>query len=784
MYLMQKWLRYAHILTAGLCAVFWIGCGGGETGSPCEQDADCLAPLVCTSGQCREKSTEKVSGSEKSASDGGPDTLKDITPEQRTDARKPVKVTKLEGDGSSKKVVFHGPYNKPDDAKEAQRRFQKTWVLHGENLDRLTGIKLELIKDSTTVFEKNDGLDFEEGGSSTMRTIRLPKTLVAGLFALIGLIGTQQVTLAQVYVLQGEPGKDGTDGTTGASGKNGSNGTSCSVDGITKDKDGNTVVSFKCGSQNSKVTISRGVKGDIGPKGTTGPQGPKGDPGKGVKIDHIGTFAGIKNVSTPKVGETYLVNDSGNSKHRHMYVYNGSSFIDAGPLAGVPGPRGPQGLPGPKGNAGPKGDVGSKGDTGPRGPQGLKGDTGSKGTIGPQGPRGDKGAAGAQGPQGPKGDTGARGLTGPQGLQGPKGNTGVAGAKGDPGPQGPKGDKGLKGDIGPQGPKGDKGATGAQGPQGLKGAIGPKGDKGATGPQGLRGVTGLQGPKGDTGLRGLQGIQGAVGATGPQGLRGVTGAQGVKGDPGPGFNTATLTFVNGLMSLMTVNTGTKLIQVKNANLQIINGLNKTDSTNGVGNLIIGYNETRTGAARTGSHNLVVGPRHAFTKYGGIVAGNQNNITGNYSSVLSGINNTASGIGSAILSGNANKATGNYAGILSGSSNTASGLYSGIVAGALNTASGTYSSCVSGSRNTASSGEGVIVGGRRNEAKTGVATVVLGGFTNAATGNDSTICGGQQNIASGMTSSISGGANGRATAQASTVSGGNGYAATTVTAHGP
>src|SRR5207249_345749 len=55
------------------------------------------------------------------------------------------------------------------------------------------------------------------------------------------------------------------------------------------------------------------------------------------------------------------------------------------------------------------------------------------------------------------------------------------------------------------------------------------------------------------------------------------------------------------------------IVITGANLHIVNGRNDTDTVNGLGNLIVGYNELRTftGATntRTGSHNIVVGKEH-------------------------------------------------------------------------------------------------------------------------------------------------------------------------------
>jgi trimeric autotransporter adhesin len=98
--------------------------------------------------------------------------------------------------------------------------------------------------------------------------------------------------------------------------------------------------------------------------------------------------------------------------------------------------------------------------------------------------------------------------------------------------------------------------------------------------------------------------------------------------------------------------------ITGANLHILNGLGNTDSTNGLGNLVIGYNETRgDGDDRTGSHNLVVGQQQNFSSFGGFVAGFDNNILGPYASVTGGTGNTASGRGSWIGGGQDHTASG-------------------------------------------------------------------------------------------------------------------------------
>jgi hypothetical protein len=111
------------------------------------------------------------------------------------------------------------------------------------------------------------------------------------------------------------------------------------------------------------------------------------------------------------------------------------------------------------------------------------------------------------------------------------------------------------------------------------------------------------------------------------------------------------------------------------NVRIVSGSGSTDgAVNGLGNLIVGYNEDVSGNARTGSHNLVVGADQGYTSFGGLVAGygNQipgiycsvsggqgNTVSGDYSSVSGGIFNTASGYGSAVSGGHGRWARSTY-----------------------------------------------------------------------------------------------------------------------------
>ena len=138
------------------------------------------------------------------------------------------------------------------------------------------------------------------------------------------------------------------------------------------------------------------------------------------------------------------------------------------------------------------------------------------------------------------------------------------------------------------------------------------------------------------------------------------------------------------------------IQIHDANLQIVNGSGATDGlVDGLGNLIVGYNELRTsGNFRSGSHNLVVGKEHNFSSFGGLVAGKGSTVSGAHASVSGGRDNTASG---------------DYASVSGGYSNTASGYQSSVSGGSGNTASG-FGSSVSGGTNRSALGDDDWVAG--------------------------------------------------------------------------
>lgn len=138
------------------------------------------------------------------------------------------------------------------------------------------------------------------------------------------------------------------------------------------------------------------------------------------------------------------------------------------------------------------------------------------------------------------------------------------------------------------------------------------------------------------------------------------------------------------------------------NVHVRNGVGATDSFNGFGNFIVGYNEDGfVTKDRTGSHNLVVGERHTYSSYGGLVVGLENSVTGINATVSGGRNNEASGDQSSVSGGNVNTASGGRSSVSGGSRNTASGDFSSVSGGLINEASGIQSSILGGNSQSTS-----------------------------------------------------------------------------------
>lgn len=177
----------------------------------------------------------------------------------------------------------------------------------------------------------------------------------------------------------------------------------------------------------------------------------------------------------------------------------------------------------------------------------------------------------------------------------------------------------------------------------------------------------------------------------------------------------------------------KTIRITGVNVQIVNGLQATNgnplspdtiatsltAVNGVGNLILGYNElgNANGDDRTGSHNLVVGHGNTYASFGGIVAGWDNTIgnpanprVGAYATVAGGTLNRATSTSAAVAGGKSNVAGNDATAVLGGENNLVSGDYGTIVGG--------HDNFVTGSADWA-----VVTGGFNNNNGTSSAVIV-------------------------------------------------------------
>ena len=80
--------------------------------------------------------------------------------------------------------------------------------------------------------------------------------------------------------------------------------------------------------------------------------------------------------------------------------------------------------------------------------------------------------------------------------------------------------------------------------------------------------------------------------------------------------------LDGVLSLVTDSNGYSTVQLSGANLQVVNGLGSTDTKNGLGNIILGYNtSSEIFVDRQGSHNLVLGDDQAYPETAALLTGN-------------------------------------------------------------------------------------------------------------------------------------------------------------------
>jgi hypothetical protein len=166
--------------------------------------------------------------------------------------------------------------------------------------------------------------------------------------------------------------------------------------------------------------------------------------------------------------------------------------------------------------------------------------------------------------------------------------------------------------------------------------------------------------------------------------------------------------LNGYLTF-EVSNGYPTALFRGVNVQIVNGMGETQTVNGTGNLIVGYNrpsatnatcslgssESASACAansgvwaqshKSGSHNIVGGDFNSYSSWGGLVLGLENAMSAPYAAVMGGARNRAQAA---------------FASIAGGSFNTASGIYSSVSAGLENRATGEFAAVAGGAQRNA------------------------------------------------------------------------------------
>lgn len=205
----------------------------------------------------------------------------------------------------------------------------------------------------------------------------------------------------------------------------------------------------------------------------------------------------------------------------------------------------------------------------------------------------------------------------------------------------------------------------------------------------------------------------------------------------------------------------KTIRFTGVNVQVVNGLGVTNgnpidpastvavTVNGVGNLIVGYNELghALGDDRTGSHNIVAGIKNNYPSLGGLVASYESRLEGPYNGILGGRSNLSRDRHSVAIGGDNAVALSDRSFAAGGFNNVAANSMDVVVGGNGNTASGSKSSIFGGDANVTSANFATVLGGLQNNAS-GTRSTVVGGRFNDAAGNTSTVGGGAHRTATG------------------------------------
>jgi hypothetical protein len=116
-------------------------------------------------------------------------------------------------------------------------------------------------------------------------------------------------------------------------------------------------------------------------------------------------------------------------------------------------------------------------------------------------------------------------------------------------------------------------------------------------------------------------------------------------------------------------------------------------------------------AKTGSHNLVIGTQHEYTSYAGIVSGQRSRIVAPYATITGGRKHNVIGMFGSILGGSLNNASGEQSSVCGGAGNWSRGSRASILGGSLNQAGGTNATVSGGDSNIASERASSVSGGR-------------------------------------------------------------------------
>ena len=189
--------------------------------------------------------------------------------------------------------------------------------------------------------------------------------------------------------------------------------------------------------------------------------------------------------------------------------------------------------------------------------------------------------------------------------------------------------------------------------------------------------------------------------------------------------------------------GHPTLRFSGVNVQVVNGEGATNTMNGTGNLIIGYDETDTSDTnrcsqgfdpvhgvyltlsncesngytlsstgfKTGSHYLVVGMENNYSRWGGIVAGYQNTVSYDFANVIGGYANSATGPYATVFGGRGNNAISYVSSVTGGLANEARGPYTTINGGQSNAGEGDYATVLGGYKNVASGAHASVSGGQ-------------------------------------------------------------------------